>query len=58
VADTYLATYEGGGWKYASRTELAVPRGYVPPRDRLNRDQAAARDAAARPATASPPSKK
>ncbi len=38
VADTYLATYKDGRWSYASRGELGVPRGYVAPRDRLNRD--------------------
>jgi ABC-type branched-subunit amino acid transport system substrate-binding protein len=54
VADTYLATYEHGAWKYASRTDLGIPKGYVAPRDRLNRDQAAAAQAA--PATT--PSKK
>jgi ABC-type branched-subunit amino acid transport system substrate-binding protein len=40
VADTYLARYEGGQWNYLSRAELGVPRGYVAPRDRLNRDTA------------------
>jgi ABC-type branched-subunit amino acid transport system substrate-binding protein len=37
VADTYLAKYENGKWKYLSRSELGVPRGYIAPRDRLNR---------------------
>ena len=38
VSDTYIATYEGGAWKYVSRTDLGIPKGYVAPRDRLNRD--------------------
>ncbi len=38
VADTYLATFKDGRWNYASRSELGVPKGYVAPRDRLNRD--------------------
>ena len=37
VADTYLATYEQGAWKYLSRSELGIPKGYIAPRDRLNR---------------------
>jgi ABC-type branched-subunit amino acid transport system substrate-binding protein len=37
VADTYLAKFENGKWRYMSRAELAVPRGYIAPRDRLNR---------------------
>jgi hypothetical protein len=41
VGDTYLATYERGTWRYASRTDLRVPKGYIAPRDRLNRDQSA-----------------
>ena len=42
VADTYLATYKDGRWNYASRSELGVPKGYIAPRDRLNRDAEAA----------------
>jgi len=38
VADTYLATYRGGAWTYVSRSELGIPRGYIAPRDRPNRD--------------------
>ena len=38
VADTYLATYEDGRWSYASRSDLGIAKGYVAPRDRLNRD--------------------
>ena len=45
VGDIYLAKYENGGWKYYSRAELGIPKGYIPPRDRLNRDgQQASRD--------------
>jgi ABC-type branched-subunit amino acid transport system substrate-binding protein len=42
VAETYLAKYEDGGWRYHSRSDLEIPSGYIPPRDRLNREQAAA----------------
>jgi hypothetical protein len=42
VAETYLAKYENGRWVYYSREELDIPRGYIPPRDRLNREQATA----------------
>ncbi|HUL77679.1 MAG TPA: ABC transporter substrate-binding protein [Vicinamibacteria bacterium] len=38
VSDTYIATYENGAWRYVSRSELGIPKGYVAPRDRLNRD--------------------
>ena len=41
VAETFLAKRENGGWRYYSRTDLGIPRGYIPPRDRLNRDFAA-----------------
>jgi len=51
VGDTYLATYERGAWTYRSRADLGIPRGYIAPRDRLNRDSAAdAAPAGARPA--------
>jgi ABC-type branched-subunit amino acid transport system substrate-binding protein len=42
VADTYLAKYENGQWRYYSRADLEIPRGYIPPRDRLNREAATA----------------
>jgi branched-chain amino acid transport system substrate-binding protein len=38
VGDTTLARYEHGRWTFHTRQALQVPRGYVPPRDRLNRD--------------------
>jgi branched-chain amino acid transport system substrate-binding protein len=41
VAETFLAKREGGAWRYYSRKDLGIPRGYIPPRDRLNRELAA-----------------
>jgi branched-chain amino acid transport system substrate-binding protein len=38
VGDTTLARYEGGTWTYETRADLKVPKGYIAPRDRLNRD--------------------
>jgi len=38
VADTYIATYRDGRWSYLSRSDLGIPKGYIPPRDRLNRE--------------------
>ena len=58
VGDTTLARYEGGRWAYLTRAALQVPRGYIPPRDRLNRDAEAAKSAAAKPAAYGPPPKK
>jgi branched-chain amino acid transport system substrate-binding protein len=46
VADTYLASFHGGAWKYVSRSELGIPKGYIAPRDRLNRDSEVASTAA------------
>jgi branched-chain amino acid transport system substrate-binding protein len=37
VGDVFLAKRERGTWSYFSRSELAIPKGYVPPRDRLSR---------------------
>jgi len=37
VGDVYLATFENGEWQFHSRTELGIPKGYVPPRDRVSR---------------------
>ena len=42
VADTYLAKYESGQWRYYSREDLEIPKGYIPPRDRLNREETTA----------------
>jgi len=33
----FLAKFEKGEWKYHSRTELAIPKGHIPPRDRVSR---------------------
>jgi len=51
VGETYLAKYHDGAWKYLSRGELGIPRGRIPPRDRLNRgsEAAATTSAEARP---------
>jgi ABC-type branched-subunit amino acid transport system substrate-binding protein len=38
VADTYIATYHDGRWTYLSRTDLGIPKGYIAPRDRVNRE--------------------
>ena len=37
VGDVFLAKQENGKWKYYSRHELDIPRGYIPPRDRVSR---------------------
>jgi ABC-type branched-subunit amino acid transport system substrate-binding protein len=37
VGDVFLARREKGAWKYYSREELGIPRGYIPPRDRVSR---------------------
>ena len=33
-----LAHFENGKWKYYTREELEIPRGYIPPKDRVSRD--------------------
>jgi branched-chain amino acid transport system substrate-binding protein len=38
VAETFLTRYEDGRWCYYSREDLGIPRGYIPPRDRINRE--------------------
>jgi len=38
VSETYLASLEKGRWRYQSRKDLGIPRGFIPPRDRLSRD--------------------
>jgi len=38
VGDVYLGMREKGSWKYFSRKDLEIPRGYIPPRDRLSRE--------------------
>jgi ABC-type branched-subunit amino acid transport system substrate-binding protein len=37
VSETYVARRENGAWRYYSREDLAIPRGYIPPRDRVSR---------------------
>ncbi|HEX6880818.1 MAG TPA: ABC transporter substrate-binding protein, partial [Terriglobales bacterium] len=37
LGEVYLAKFEKGKWNYYSREDLAVPRGYIPARDRVNR---------------------
>jgi ABC-type branched-subunit amino acid transport system substrate-binding protein len=43
VGDVFLARRENGRWRYYSREELNIPRGYIPPRDRVSRPVAGAR---------------
>ncbi len=43
VGDVYLAKREGDKWVYYSREDLKIPRGYIPPRDRVNRELVRAR---------------
>jgi branched-chain amino acid transport system substrate-binding protein len=37
VGDVYLAKREKGDWSYYSRKDLGIPKGYVPPVDRVSR---------------------
>jgi ABC-type branched-subunit amino acid transport system substrate-binding protein len=41
VGEVYLAKLEEGRWRYFSRSDLNIPRGYIPPRDRVSRGSAA-----------------
>jgi len=41
VGETTLARFGSGTWTYFTREDLGVPRGYIPARDRLNREVAA-----------------
>jgi len=43
VGDVFLAKFENGDWKYYSREQLDIPRGYIPPRDRVSRSVAETR---------------
>jgi branched-chain amino acid transport system substrate-binding protein len=43
VGDVFLAKFENGDWKYYSREQLEIPRGYIPPRDRVSRSVAETR---------------
>jgi hypothetical protein len=40
VGDVFLARFENGDWQYYSRTDLGIPKGYIPPRDRVSRPDA------------------
>ncbi len=42
VGDVFLTKRENGKWKFYSREDLKIPRGYIPPRDRVSRPIAAA----------------
>jgi ABC-type branched-subunit amino acid transport system substrate-binding protein len=37
VGEVYLARFEKGRWRYFSRADLEIPRGFIPPRDRVSR---------------------
>ncbi len=37
VGEVFLARRENGAWKYFSREDLGITRGYIPPRDRVSR---------------------
>ena len=43
IGEVYLVTRKNGQWVYHSRDDLKVPRGYIPPRDRISRPPATAR---------------
>lgn len=43
VGDVFLARQENGKWRYYSREELNIPRGHIPPRDRVSRTAAESR---------------
>ena len=37
IGEVFLAKFENGRWRYYSREDLGIPRGYIPPRDRTSR---------------------
>ncbi len=37
LGEVFLARFENGRWRYYSREDLQIPRGYIPPRDRVSR---------------------
>jgi ABC-type branched-subunit amino acid transport system substrate-binding protein len=43
VGDVFLARLENGAWRYYSREDLQVPRGYIPRRDRISRSAESAK---------------
>ncbi|MHC4219618.1 MAG: ABC transporter substrate-binding protein [Planctomycetota bacterium] len=38
VGEVFLARLENGAWRFYSREDLQIPRGYIPPRERTSRD--------------------
>jgi ABC-type branched-subunit amino acid transport system substrate-binding protein len=38
VGQVAVARFEQGRWNYFTREDLKIPRGYIPPRDRVSRD--------------------
>ncbi len=38
AGEVYLAKFENGRWRYYSREQMEIPRGYVPPRERTARE--------------------
>jgi ABC-type branched-subunit amino acid transport system substrate-binding protein len=51
VGETTLARFESGAWRYLTRQDLQIPRGFIPPRDRLSRGAASALAITPPPAT-------
>jgi len=43
LGEVFLAKCDNGGWRYYSRQDLDIPKGYTPARDRVSRTPAAAR---------------
>jgi ABC-type branched-subunit amino acid transport system substrate-binding protein len=37
VGEVFLARFEDGEWNFYSREQLQIPRGHIPPRDRVSR---------------------
>jgi len=37
LGEVFLAKFEHGKWHYYSREQLDIPRGYIPPKDRVDR---------------------
>ena len=37
IGEVYLVKRQNGKWKFSSRKDLKIPRGYIPPRDRVSR---------------------
>lgn len=37
AGEVFLGRFENGAWQYYSREQLAIPRGYIPPRERVAR---------------------